>query len=54
MPTRWRGRQSPFGTFDGVAGTSTALTVGGFNTTSDFIFYQSESAFSTNQIIATS
>ena len=44
-----------FGTFDSIAGSSTALvTVGGFNTTSDFVFYQNVNGFTTNQIIATS
>ena len=44
-----------FGTFDSVSGGSTAqVTVGGFNTASDFIFYQNENAITTNAIIATS
>jgi hypothetical protein len=38
-----------------VAGTSSAqVTVGGFNTTTDFIFYQNVNPFTTNLIIATS
>jgi hypothetical protein len=38
-----------------VAGTSSAqVTVGGFNTTTDFLFYQNENATTTNAIIATS
>jgi hypothetical protein len=38
-----------------VAGTSSAqVTVGGFDTATDFIFYQNENAATTNAIIATS
>lgn len=38
-----------------VSGTSSALvTVGGFNTTTDFLFYQNENAPTTHTIVATS
>jgi hypothetical protein len=38
-----------------VFGTSSAkVTVGGFNAATDFVFYQNETAQTTNAIIATS
>jgi hypothetical protein len=44
-----------FGTFDSVSGNSTAqVTVGGFSTASDFIFYNNENVLRTNAIIAAS
>jgi hypothetical protein len=44
-----------FGSNDTVAGTSSAqVTIGGFSTASDFVFYQNVNPSTTNQIIATS
>ena len=44
-----------FGSNDAAAGTSSAqVTVGGFNTAGDFVFYQNETAATTNAILATS
>jgi hypothetical protein len=44
-----------FGTFDSVAGTSSAqVTVGSFDTTTDFVFYSNENQTTTSAILATS
>ena len=43
-----------FGTNSSVAGSTAVVTVGGFNTTTDFLFYQNESDATTANIIATS
>jgi len=42
-----------FGTFTSVAGTA-QVTVGGFNSTTDFLFYQGETGGTNSQIVATS
>ena len=42
-------------TFDSVAGTSSAqVTVGSFDTTTDFVFYSNENQTTTSAILATS
>jgi hypothetical protein len=43
-----------FGTNSSVAGSTAQVTVGGFNETTDFLFYQNETAATNQQIVATS
>ena len=42
-----------FGTNSSIAGSTAQVTVGGFSETNDFLFYQSESAGTNAQIVAT-
>ena len=43
-----------FGTNSSVAGSTAQMTVGGFNTATDFLFYQNETGGTNTQIVATS
>lgn len=43
-----------FGTFSSVAGSTANVTVGGFNETTDFLFYQGESLATNQAIVAAS